>query len=316
MKIALLATGGTIAGVGEPGETHNYTSGVLSAEKLLQDIPEISQIAEVVLEQICNINSDDITHEIWIFLSNRVNAYLQRDDIDGVVITHGTDTMDETAFFLWLTSLAYRYQKPVVLTGAMLQSTAKIPDGPRNLLGAIQSCQNLIGVYVYFAGRLMDARSVQKLNATELDAFGTTLDPSLMESQNASKALPSIHFEVQNLKSLPKVSVLYFNVDADPLLLEYASKISEGVVIAGAGAGEMSESWMQLLENIKKPVVVSSRINQGMVPNDKVLPGHAIPSNDLPPQKAAVLLRLALSKACCEGLPDYAERIRECFKKV
>ena len=99
-RIVVLATGGTIAGVGEAGKDSGYVSGQISGEALVASVPELAEYADVVAEQVCNVNSDDITDKIWIALSRRI-AELQEDDtVDGIVVTHGTDTMDETAYFV------------------------------------------------------------------------------------------------------------------------------------------------------------------------------------------------------------------------
>ena len=134
--IVILATGGTIAGVGEPGKNTGYVSGQISAADLVASVPELSEYAEITAEQICNVNSDDMTDKLWIKLSNRI-ADLQTDDsVDGIVVTHGTDTMDETAYFV---SLTVKCEKAVIFTGSMKPATAKDPDGPANLLGAVRA---------------------------------------------------------------------------------------------------------------------------------------------------------------------------------
>ena len=122
--IVILATGGTIAGVGEPGKNTGYVSGQISAADLVASVPELSEYAEITAEQICNVNSDDMTDKLWIALSNRI-ADLQTDDsVDGIVVTHGTDTMDETAYFV---SLTVKCEKPVIFTGSMKPGCGRIP---------------------------------------------------------------------------------------------------------------------------------------------------------------------------------------------
>ena len=135
-KIVVLTTGGTIAGVGESGKDTGYTSGALSGEALVASVPELADYAEVSVEEVCNINSDDMTDRIWIQLSRRVAELQEDESVDGIVITHGTDTMDETAYFL---SLTVKCEKAVILTGSMKPATSKNPDGPANLLGAVRA---------------------------------------------------------------------------------------------------------------------------------------------------------------------------------
>ena len=358
-NIVILATGGTIAGAGEQGKDIGYKSGSIKAQTLIDAIPELKNVANVFVEQVCNINSDDITSEIWILLARRIKELSENgfgtshENVDGFVIMHGTDTMEETAFFLSLTlggfapnvagesmdcagvvgNAAGNAAKPVILTGSMRPATAAEPDGPANLLFAVKSavscsphelsCPPLSGhlplvnaknatsswsnatgssaVYVAFAGKLMDARSVQKIHANDLDAFAE-ISPELscpppsghLLLANAKKA-----FDISSLRSLPKVSVLYFHADADASLISFAAERSAGIVIAGAGAGEFSQSWAAAIAEIvaqkKIPVVISTRINRGcIVPEQLLVPG-TIAAYDLPPAKAAVLLRLALT---------------------
>lgn len=299
-NIVILATGGTIAGAGEQGKDIGYKSGSIKAQTLIDAIPELKNVANICVEQFCNINSDDVTSEIWIALAKRIQELLQREDVDGIVIMHGTDTMEETAFFLSLTlggsapNDSGNVAKPVIMTGSMRPATAAEPDGPANLLFAVKSAvemdaKNDADVYVAFAGKLMSARSVQKIHANDLDAFA--------EVNGGANVAPA--FNISSLQSLPCVSVLYFNADADAELVRFAAERSAGLVIAGAGAGEFSRAWVDALtdaiaeKNI--PVVISTRINRGrIVPEQLLVPG-TIAAYDLPPAKAAVLLRLALT---------------------
>ena len=317
-NIVILATGGTIAGAGEQGKDIGYKSGSIEAQTLIDAVPELKHVANIFVEQVCNINSDDITSEIWITLAERIKELAvegigtSHECVDGFVIMHGTDTMEETAFFLSLTLGANERSaaKPVVLTGSMRPATAAKPDGPANLLFSVKSAVDLserveataknMPVYVAFAGKLMNARSVQKIHANDLDAFAE-ISPELscpppsghLLLANAKKA-----FDITSLRSLPKVSVLYFNADADASLIRFAAERSAGLVIAGAGAGEFSQSWAAAITEVvakKIPVVISTRINRGcIVPEQLLVPG-TIAAYDLPPAKAAVLLRLALT---------------------
>ena len=355
-NIVILATGGTIAGAGEQGKDIGYKSGSIKAQTLIDAIPELKNVANICVEQFCNINSDDVTSEIWIALAKRIQELLLREDVDGVVIMHGTDTMEETAFFLNLTlggsapSAAGNVAKPVIMTGSMRPATAAEPDGPANLLFAVKtavSCSphelscppemssrtpfrdhplvnaknatsswsNATGssvVYVAFAGKLMNARSVQKIHANDLDAFAELSCPPhelscppepVLSEVEGSGHLPLVNaknsFDISNLRELPRVSVLYFNADADAELVRFAAERSAGLVIAGAGAGEFSRAWADAIADVisknKIPVVISTRINRGrIVPEQLLVPG-TIAAYDLPPAKAAVLLRLALT---------------------
>ena len=296
-RIVVLATGGTIAGVGEAGKDSGYVSGQISGEALVASVPELAEYADVVAEQVCNVNSDDITDKIWIALSRRI-AELQEDDtVDGIVVTHGTDTMDETAYFV---SLTVKCEKAVIFTGSMKPATAKNPDGPSNLLGAVRVAVGFAvdddkpanKVWVYFAGELFDARGVQKCSASALNAMGVDA-PGVGACYNA--LAEKNFFDISRQECLPQVNIVYFNVDANPKVLKYAACVSDGLVIAGAGSGEFSLAWAEALKEVDIPVVIASRTHHGMVTLNESLAGGCICAGTLPPQKAAVLLRLALT---------------------
>ena len=296
-RIVVLTTGGTIAGVGESGKDTGYVSGQVPGRDLVASVPELAESAEVSVEEVCNINSDDITDRIWIALANRVKELQEDESVDGIVITHGTDTMDETAYFL---SLAVKCEKPVIFTGSMKPSTAKNPDGPANLLGAVRVAAGFAvdddppanSVWVYFAGSLFDARNVQKCSASALDAMGVD---AAGDGSDLNAPREKNFFDVSKLESLPRVNVVYFSVDANPKVLEYAACVSDGLVIAGAGSGEFSKAWAEKLEAIDIPVVIASRTNHGVVTLNETLASGRICAGTLAPQKAAVLLRLCLT---------------------
>lgn len=292
-RIVILATGGTISGKGEPGKDIGYKSGSIPASELVEAVPGLSGIAEIKTDQICNLNSDDITGEIWIALAQRINTLAREPDTDGFVVTHGTDTLEETAYFL---NLTVKTEKPVVVTGAMRPATSNAPDGPRNLYRAVEAAASGAnrgkGVLVYFAGAVLPARAVVKNHTSSLDAI--TLDSDAQEP--GRRHTTGTEFHVSGLKALPKVPVLYFNVDADPGFVEYAASNSDGIVIAGAGAGEFSQAWRSALERCKVPVVVSSRTGCGPVLQEIMVCSNAVAAGTLQPAKAAVLLRLALTR--------------------
>ena len=132
--IAIVATGGTIAGTGKKGKTAAYHAGEIDIDSIIETIPEINEVAHIKEYQLMNIDSNEMTHEKWLILKNNIEEILSDDTIDGAVVTHGTDTLDETAYFLTLT---LNTPKPVVLTGAMRPATATSADGPFNLYQAI-----------------------------------------------------------------------------------------------------------------------------------------------------------------------------------
>ena len=250
-KVVVLATGGTIAGVGEEGKTAGYKPGSLTAEELLAAVPELADVAEIEAIQVCNVNSDDITAEVWLTLANTINKMAKDPDVKGFVITHGTDTMEETAFFL---NLTVKTDKPVVLTGSMRPSTSISADGPMNLYEAVclAASKEAVGkgVLTVFSDRIYAARSVTKtstynvmaISAGETGAIGIIRDGAVyLYESPMKKHTAESEFDVSGLTTLPKVSVLYFCVDADPELLRFAAEHADGLVVAGAGAGEFSE---------------------------------------------------------------------------
>lgn len=218
--IVILATGGTIAGSAASNtQTTGYKAGAIGVQTLINAVPEMSKIAHVEGEQVANIGSENMTSDIILQLSKRVNALLARDDVDGVVITHGTDTLDETPYFL---NLTVKSNKPVVFTAAMRPATAISADGPMNLLEAVTVAADPDargrGVMVVLNDRIGAARFVTKTNATSLDTFRAPEEgylgvvvggkPQFETRVDKIHTLRSV-FDVRQLKVLPKVVIIY-----------------------------------------------------------------------------------------------------------
>lgn len=305
-KIIILATGGTIAGTGEKGKTSGYKSGTLSIEELINSVPQISDIAAIEAVQVCNENSDDITGKIWLELANIINFEAKRPEVFGFVITHGTDTLEETAYFL---NLTVKTEKPAILTGSMRPATSISADGAMNLYEAVclAASEKALGhgVLAVFSDKIFSARSVKKISTYDLEAisageFGTlgVIRDGEIYFYEKTLRLHTVNteFDISGLKNLPKVSINYFAVDADAEILKFAAENSDGLVIAGAGAGEFSKIYKSVVEELKIPVVISSRVNDGIIISSNLLCKNVIAADNLSPQKAAVLLRLALTK--------------------
>jgi len=310
-NIVILGTGGTIAGAGEPGKATNYKSGEIDVQTLVEKA-DLSKVANICGEQVCNINSDDISFDEWFQLARRINTLANDESVDGFVIAHGTDTMDETAYFLDLT---VKTQKPVVLTGAMRPATAISPDGPMNLqnacvlAGTPEAKGN--GVMVAFANAFYSARMVRKINSFHCDAFsdgdfgamgyiseGTA---TLLEAPTKRHTVDT-EFDISDMKSsdLGKVAIAYFSVNADAGVLDYfVSRGAQAIIIVGAGNGEYSQSWIDKIDEIgdKCVFVRTSRVADGTITHQDVYDkSNVITGADLLPHKAAILMRLGLSK--------------------
>ena len=302
--VVILATGGTIAGAGEEGKETGYNPGSLSIEQIIKTVPGIDRIANIKVIQVCNINSDDITSSIWVELAKKINELSKNENISGFVITHGTDTMEETAYFL---NMVVKTNKPVVLTGAMRPATAISADGPGNLYQAVcvaSSTKSVNkGVLVVFSNYIYSARSVKKSNTNNVMAISAGETGSIGVIRNneveyyeqpIKKHTLETEFDVENVSTLPNVQIIYFAVDSDSNFLRYAAAHSDGLVIAGAGAGEFSKSFIETINELKVPIVISSRINEGIITQDSVLCENTVAANNLSPQKAAILLRLSI----------------------
>lgn len=251
-NIVILATGGTIAGSAATStQTTGYKAGALGVDTLINAVPDVKKLANVKGEQFANMASENMTGDVVLKLSQRVNALLARDDVDGVVITHGTDTLEESAYFLHLT---VKSDKPVVFAAAMRPATAISADGPMNLLEAVRVASDKQsrgrGVLVVLNDRIGSARYITKSNASTLDSFRANEEGYLgvvignhIYYQNRLDKLHTNRsvFDVRGLTLLPKVDILYGYQD-DPEYL-YDAAISHGVkgiVYAGMGAGSVS----------------------------------------------------------------------------
>ena len=300
-KILIITTGGTIAGTGQPGMSRNYVSGSGDPRDMLSSINLDNIDADIY--ELCSINSDDMTLELMCQLARIILD--TQDMYDGFVVTHGTDTMEETAFFL---SLIRDIVKPVIFTGAMRPMTSLSADGDINIRDAVcVACEEcLAGVYAVFAGRILSGRSLEKASNISVDPFEGLMCGYVSDGKVYTFAAVAQEpvFDLSALKNRASVNVLYFSVVTDPRMIDMAAGISDGLVIAGAGAGEMSICCLAALDWLSIPVVVSSR-TRGIVTDTKHIPAYT-----LSPQKAAVLLSLGISAGCD------IEQLRKLFARV
>jgi len=311
-RIVILATGGTIAGhAADRARSMEYVSGALGANELLAAVPGLLSRAHIECETVASIGSEHMTDGIWLSLAVAVTRQLSRDDVAGVVVLHGTDTMEETAYFL---NLVVHTEKPVVMTGAMRPANAVSADGNANLLNSVILAATPEaggkGVLVCLNDSIGAARDVVKTNTTNLSAFAS---PVFGELGIIAGGVPVFYrspvrlhgmaseFSVDTLAELPRVEIIYGHAGQRPELVDAAVGFgARGLVHAGVGMGNVHNDVIGALERAAKsgvPVVCSSRTGSGMVlPNGKLSRHGFITADTLNPQKARVLLRLALTK--------------------
>ena len=295
-NVHIIATGGTIAGrAASAAATVGYKAGELTVGQLIASVPVLDKLANLSGEQLCNIDSKDMQEAIWLQLAERVEAAAERKDVDGIVITHGTDTLEETAFILQLT---VKTDKPIVLTGAMRPATAISADGPMNIWQSVQVAADKSatgrGVLVVMNGQIHGAETVTKVNVNALEAFqspgrgpmGVMIDEKICWNESGACTLPthSGAVSVKNLTQLPKVRIIY-----------------GGLVYAACGNGSVPEKLTGLLKETVAsgvPVVIATRCGGGIVVLSEAMTAvnGFIPAGPLNPQKAKILLQLALTK--------------------
>src|SRR5438445_11287324 len=217
--IVILATGGTIAGAAATGTQAGYTSGAVTIDAMLAAVPGIKELANVKGEQISNVGSQDMTLDIMLTLAKRINVLLAQNNVDGIVVTHGTDTMEETAFFL---NLVVKSDKPVVMVGSMRPSTAVSADGPLNLftaLGvAVDPQSRGRGVLVVMNDWIHGAHSLTKTSTTAVQTFMSplrgivgvaTYGKNDYYSTPEWKHTTQTEFDIANVTRMPRVDVIF-----------------------------------------------------------------------------------------------------------
>ncbi|MCV2486472.1 type II asparaginase [Flavobacterium sp. SH_e] len=312
-KVLILATGGTIAGSAKSGVQSGYTSGQVTIDAMVNAVPDAMKLADIKGEQISNVGSQDMSFEIMLKVANRINELASSKDVDGFVITHGTDTMEETAYFL---NLVVKTDKPVVLVGSMRPSTAISADGPLNLYNAIAVAADPKakghGVLLVMNDWIHSAQSLTKVSTTAVQTFmspirgliGTTAygvnDFFHYPDQKFGK---NSEFDVKGVSTFPRVDIIYADADMKPDLIDASiEKGAKGIVIAGVGNGNMNKASLDACAKASKKgiiVVRSTRVATGIVGrnvecNDDEL--GLIASYGLNPQKSRILLSVALLK--------------------
>ena len=310
-RIVIVATGGTIAGAAASSTAAGYASGAVAVDVLIGAVPQMKNLADVRGVQVASVGSQDMDDAIWVTLATEVNRLLAQPDVDGVVITHGTDTMEETAYFL---NLVVKSEKPVVMTGSMRPSTSLSADGPLNIYNAVGVAADPRaagrGVLVVANDDIHGARAITKRHTTDVQTFvspevgliGTCLfdDRDFIRSPTRAHT-SSTPFGVTAKQALPRVDVIYAHAGMSPDLIDAAvARGAKGLVIAGVGDGNMTTPALDAVRRaVAAGVVVvrSSRVGDGFVrrnievDDDKT---GTVVSKELNPAKSRVLLKLSL----------------------
>jgi L-asparaginase len=325
-NIKVLATGGTIAGAQAAQSDAGYKSGTFSVNDLLNAVPQLTNVAVLSGEQIANIGSQTMNHEVWLKLAARCNELLAQDDVDGIVITHGTDTMEETAYFL---SLVVHSDKPIVLVGSMRPATAISADGPINLYNAVALAAKPEargrGPLVVLNDTIHYAREAQKMHTTRMDTFQSpnrgiagmmNTGKAFFYSMNTTRHNTKSEFSVdgKSVNDLPRVDIVYSyaNLGGD-MIDALVAKGVKGIVLDGVGDGNTTDAALAALEQAAKKgvaVVRCSRTGSGVVDrnvevNDDKL--GFIAGMELSAQKARILLMLGLMQT------DDTKKLQEYF---
>ncbi len=308
--VYILATGGTIAGAGKSAtQTTGYKAGALGVQTLIDAVPQMKDYAKIEGEQISNIGSQDMTTDILLKHAKRINELLKRDDVTDIVITHGTDTLEETAYFL---NLVVKSDKPVVVVGAMRPATAISTDGPMNLLDAVRVATDPEskgrGVLVSLNDTINTARANTKTNTAPLQTFASPEVGAIgiitggkvryyrqVEREHTTRT----PFNVSKLDKLPRVDIIYTHVSDDGVMADAAVAAgAKGIVSAGSGMGSIHKDTNSALERaVRKGVIVvrSSRTGSGFVDAADEWKDY-VTADNLNPQKARILLQLALTR--------------------
>ena len=312
-RIVIVATGGTIAGAAASTTAAGYKSGAVAVDVLIDAVPQMKKFADVRGVQVSSVGSQDMNDELWVKLATEVNGLLAKPDVDGVAITHGTDTMEETAYFL---NLVVKSDKPVVLTGSMRPSTSLSADGPLNIYNAVGVASDPRakgrGVLVVANDDIHGARAITKRHTTDVETFVSPeaglVGVCLFDDRTFSRSPVRAHttatpFKVTTGQTLPRVDIIYAHAGMSPDLIDAAvANGAKGLVIAGVGDGNMTTPALDAVKRaVAKGVVVvrSSRVGEGFirrnieVDDDKV---GTVASQELNPSKARVLLKLALTQ--------------------
>jgi len=309
----IAATGGTIAGEAPSTTDAGYKSAAVAVDVLIAAVPQMKSFADVSGVQVAAVGSQDMNDELWTRLAATANQLLARPDVDGLVITHGTDTLEETAYFL---NLVVKSDKPVVLTGSMRPSTSLSADGPLNIYNAVGVAADVRakgrGVLVVANDDIHGARAITKRHTTDVQTFVSPeaglIGVCLFDDRDFGRSPARAHttatpFTVTDGHPLPRVDVIYAHAGMSSDLIDAAVAAgAKGIIVAGVGDGNMTTPALEAVKRaIARGVLVvrSTRVGEGVVRrnievNDDEL--GTVVSKELNPAKARVLLKLVLTQ--------------------
>jgi glutamin-(asparagin-)ase len=312
-RVIVLATGGTIAGAGATAaNSATYQAAKVPVDKLIAGVPELADVAQVRGEQVFQIASESFTNDKLVTLGKRVAALLKDEAVDGIVITHGTDTLEETSFFL---NLVVRSDKPVVVVGSMRPGTAMSADGMLNLYNAVVLAGSPTargkGVLVAMNDEIHSGRDVSKRINIKTNAFNSQWGPlgMVVEGKTFWFRLPAkrhtagSEFDIEKIDALPEVQIVY---GSGNMSLEQYQAVqragAKAVVHAGTGNGSVANYTVDALRGLRSAginVIRSSRVGDGFVLRNSEQPDDKydwVVAHDLNPQKAKILAAVALTR--------------------
>ncbi|AKJ27694.1 glutaminase [Caldimonas brevitalea] len=312
-QVVIVATGGTIAGAGASAtNSATYQAAKVPVDKLIAGIPELAQVAQVRGEQAFQIASESFTNEQLVELARRVSSLAKNPALDGIVITHGTDTLEETSFFL---NLVVKTDKPIVLVGSMRPGTSMSADGMLNLYNAVVVAGSPEargkGTLVVMNDQIHSGRDVTKRVNIQTNAFYSQWGPLGMVVEGKTfwfrspvkRHTTASEFDIDAVTALPAVHIVYGSGSMSPELYQAAAKAgAQAIVHAGTGNGSVPNYAVDMLKALRSQglhIVRSSRVGDGFVLRNSEQPDDRydwVVAHDLNPQKAKILAALALTK--------------------
>lgn len=312
-NVVILATGGTIAGAGASAlNSATYAAAKVPVDKLLAGLPELANVANIKGEQVSQIASESFTNDNLLKLGKRISALVKQPDVDGIVVTHGTDTLEETAYFL---NLVIRTNKPIVLVGSMRPGTALSADGALNLFDAVSVAASKDaagkGVLVTMNDEIQSGRDVSKTINIKTEAFKSQWGPlgMVVEGNNYWFRAPvkrhtlQSEFNIDEMDTLAPVEVVYGYGNVSRIALDAVGKSGiKALIHGGTGNGSVADRIVPALQDVRArgiQVIRSSRVPDGFVlrnaeqPDDKY---DWVVAHDLNPQKARILAAVAMTK--------------------